>query len=203
MKLNDSNSAPARVTLAVLICSATLLTTFSGCNQVKPQNNVSQAEVRNLWVGTAIAGDGNELAAIDVIIGEKSGPAGAAFASGLANQKQGHPAVITVLQPNVAVKPSTLLVSRVTLTGVDGSVQFFDPVQQGVARAIVDSVTETVISRDKAEDLVVIVSVFIHPDAKEHPKLFENNYEAAKSAIKRAMASEPSVGDIEKVRQKK
>ena len=152
--------------------------------------------------GSAVAGDGNELAAVDVIVGDKAGPAGAAFAAGLASQRPGHPAVVAVLQPNVAVKPSTLLVTRVTLTGEKGSVQFFDPVQQGVARAVVDSVAENVIAGDKAEELVIVMTVFVHTRAEDKAKLFKNYYEAAKAALKRAMAGEPSAEAVEKVRRK-
>jgi 5,6,7,8-tetrahydromethanopterin hydro-lyase len=142
------------------------------------------------------------MAAVDLIIGDKAGPGGVAFSTGLASQRQGHPSTIAVLQPNVAVKPSTLLVSRVTLTGVKSSVHFFDPVQQGVARAVTDAVADKVIAREKAEDLVVVVSVFIHAEAEDKAKLFQNNYEATKSALKRAMAGEPSAADVEKIRRK-
>ena len=39
-----------------------------------------------------------------VVIGDKAGPAGTAFASGLANQRQGHPVIVAVLlTQNVAV----------------------------------------------------------------------------------------------------
>jgi 5,6,7,8-tetrahydromethanopterin hydro-lyase len=110
--------------------------------------------------------------------------------------------MIAVLQPNLAVKPSTLLVSRVTLTGEKSSVQFFGPVQQGVARAVADAVADNVIARDRSEDFVIIVSVFIHSRAEDKDKLFANNYEATKLALKRAMASEPSTADVERVRQK-
>src|SRR5262245_56588746 len=123
--------------VAISLCVA-LLAMFSGCNRGAQPVSVDKGAAHSVWVGTAIVGEGNELAAVDVVIGDKAGPAGTAFASGLANQRQGHPATVVVLQPNVAVKPSTLLVTRVTLTGEKASVQFFDPVQQGVSRAVVD-----------------------------------------------------------------
>lgn len=175
---------------------------ISGCSREKPADSAEKAPAPNFWVGEAVAGEGNEMVAVDLIIGDKAGPSGVAFTTGLASQRQGHPSTIAVLQPNAAVKPSTLLVSRVTLTGVKSSVHFFDPVQQGVARAIADAVADKVIAREKADELVVIVSVFIHPEAEDKSKLFQNNYEATKLALKRAMAGEPSVSDLEKIRRK-
>ena len=68
---------------------------------------------------------------------------------------------------------------------------------------MVDSIAEKIIPAEKAEELVVIVDVFIHAQAEDKAKLFQNNYEATKAALKRAMSSEPSVEDVERVRRKK
>jgi formaldehyde-activating enzyme len=45
--------------------------------------------------------------------------------------------------------------------------------------------------------------VFVHAGAEDKAKLFKNNYEAAKAALKRAMAGEPTVEAVEKVRRTK
>jgi len=49
---------------------------------------------------------------------------------------------------------------------------------------------------DKAEELVVIVSVFMHPHADDYNKIYRYNYGATKLALKRAMDGFP---DIKKV----
>ena len=41
-------------------------------------------------VGEALCGDGNEIAHIDLLIGDKNGPVGSAFANALCTQSQGH-----------------------------------------------------------------------------------------------------------------
>ena len=64
-------------------------------------------------IGEALVGEGNEIAHIDLIIGEKDGPAGTAFASALANQSAGHSNLLAVLAPNLAVKPSTVMITKV------------------------------------------------------------------------------------------
>jgi len=43
----------------------------------------------SMFIGEALSGDGNEIAHIDLLIGDKAGPVGVAFANALANQKQG------------------------------------------------------------------------------------------------------------------
>lgn len=71
----------------------------------------------SLHVGEALVGDGNEVAHIDLLIGDKSGPVGVAFANALANQSKGHSNLLAVLAPNLAVKPSTVMITKVTIGG--------------------------------------------------------------------------------------
>ena len=59
-----------------------------------------------------------------------------------------------------------------------------------------DSVAEGVIPQAEAENLVCIVGVFIHWDAKDNKKIFDYNYKATKESIARAMRSEPSVKTV-------
>jgi 5,6,7,8-tetrahydromethanopterin hydro-lyase len=72
----------------------------------------------------------------------------------------------------------------------------FGPAQAAVARAVVDSVESGVISKEKADDLCVMVGVFIHWDASDDQKIYDFNYQATKEAIARALGNTPSVGDV-------
>ena len=93
----------------------------------------------SLHVGEALVGDGNEIAHIDLLIGSKDGPVGAAFASALATQSEGHSNLLAVLTPNLAVKPSTMLVTKVTIKGMRQALQMFGPAQAAVAKAVAES----------------------------------------------------------------
>ncbi len=79
----------------------------------------------SLFVGESLVGDGNEIAHIDLMIGSKTGPVGAAFASALATQTEGHTNLLAVLAPNVPVKPSTVMITKVTMKGMKQVVQMF------------------------------------------------------------------------------
>ncbi len=149
-----------------------------------------------MLVGEALVGDGNEIAHIDLMIGSKSGPVGAAFANALANQSAGHTNLLAVLTPNLAVKPSTVLITKVTIKGMKQAVQMFGPAQYAVAKAVADSVADGTIPADKAEDLVIVCGVFIHPEADDNAKIKQFNYEATKLAIKNAMTSAPAVSEV-------
>lgn len=147
-------------------------------------------------IGEALVGEGNEVSHIDLIIGEKDGPAGMAFANALSQQTQGHSNLLAVLEPNLAVKPATVMTTKVTIKGAKQAVQMFGPAQYAVAKAVADCVAEGTIPKDQVEDLVIICGVFIHWEAEDDKKIFEYNYAATKLSIERAMKNEPSVDEM-------
>ena len=150
----------------------------------------------DFFVGESLVGDGNEIAHIDLIIGSKTGPAGAAFCNALTNNKDGFTTLLAVVTPNLAAKPDTLMFNKVTIKGATQAVQMFGPAQAAVARAVVDSVESGVIPQDKADDYVVMVGVFIHWEAKDDQKIYDFNYQATKEAIQRAMQGKPTVTEV-------
>src|SRR5687768_13655582 len=150
----------------------------------------------SMFIGEALAGDGNEIAHIDLIIGNKEGPVGHAFANALARQSEGHSNLLAVLTPNLAVKPATVIITKVTIKGEKQAVQMFGPAQAAVARAVADSVGEGVIPKDQAEQLVIVCGVFIHWQANDNKKIYDYNYEATKLAIASAMKGKPSVDEV-------
>src|SRR3989449_8878837 len=149
-----------------------------------------------MYIGEALFGDGNEIAHIDLLIGDKGGPVGVAFANALANQSHGHTNLLGVIAPNLLCKPATILITKVTIKGLGQAVQMFGPAQASVSRAVADSVAAGVIPKTEAENLVIICGVFIHPEAKDNNKIYQYNYEATKLAIARAMKNEPKIEEV-------
>lgn len=147
----------------------------------------------SMFIGEALAGDGDEIAHIDLLIGDKNGPVGHAFANALARQSHGHTNLLAVLTPNLAVKPATVMVTKVTIKGMQQAVQMFGPAQAAVAKAVADAVGKGVIPKDKAEEYVIVCGVFIHPAAKDDKKIYDYNYQATFDAIGNALKGIPSV----------
>jgi 5,6,7,8-tetrahydromethanopterin hydro-lyase len=147
-------------------------------------------------IGEALVGEGNEVAHIDLIIGDKSGPAGIAFANALARQSKGHTNLLAVLTPNLICKPVTVLITKFTMEHLSQAVQMFGPAQASVAKAVADSVAAGVIPKADADKLCIVCGVFIHKDAKDDNKIYQYNYEATKLAIERAMKNEPRIDEI-------
>jgi 5,6,7,8-tetrahydromethanopterin hydro-lyase len=150
----------------------------------------------SMYIGEALAGDGNEIAHIDLLVGSKDGPVGIAFANALSRQSEGHSNLLAVLTPNLAVKPATVMITKVTIKGMTQAVQMFGPAQAAVAKAVADSVGDGTLPKDQCEDLVIVCGVFIHPGAEDNKKIYDYNYEATKQAITNAMAGSPSADEM-------
>jgi 5,6,7,8-tetrahydromethanopterin hydro-lyase len=61
---------------------------------------------------------------------------------------------------------------------------------------VVDSVESGVISQSQADDMCILVGVFIHWDASDDQKIYDYNYQATKESIQRALGNTPSVTQV-------
>ena len=150
----------------------------------------------DFFIGESLVGDGNEIAHVDLIIGSKTGPAGAAFVQALSRNSDGFTTLLALVTPNLPCRPDTLLFNKVTIKGAKQAVQMFGPAQAAVARAVMDSVASGVIPKDKANDMCILVGVFIHWQAEDDKKIYQFNHQATKESIQRALAGKPSVDEV-------
>ena len=154
------------------------------------------AKITKVQVGEALVGDGNEVAHIDLIIGPRGSPAETAFCNGLVNNKHGFTSLLAVIAPNLPCKPNTLMFNKVTINDARQAVQMFGPAQHGVAKAVQDCVAEGIIPADEADDLYILVGVFIHWEAADDAKIQKYNYEATKLSIQRAVNGDPKASTV-------
>ncbi len=154
------------------------------------------AKIDRVMVGEALVGEGNEVAHIDLVLGPRGSAAETAFCNTLANNKDGFTSLLAVVAPNLACKPSTVMFNKVTIKNATQAVQMFGPAQRAVAMAVADCVEDGTIPEAEADDIFVLVGVFIHWEAKDDAKIQDYNYEATKLSIKRAVAGEPKAGEV-------
>ena len=154
------------------------------------------ASFERVLVGEALVGEGPEIAHIDLVIGRKGSSVEHAFVNALSSPAVGHTPLLAVLEPNLPAKPATLMVNKVTIKGADQAVLIFGPAQAAVAKAVMDCVGEGVLPQELAEELMIIVSIFIEWDAEDKKKIYEYNYQATKQAIERAVLQKPAASEV-------
>lgn len=150
----------------------------------------------NLKVGEALVGEDSDVAHIDLMMGRKDGPLGEAFAKAKASPSPGHEPLVAILEPNLAVKPLTLIVPTVTVRGMRQASLVYGPAQAAVAKAVVDTVDEGFIPKSAVDDLLVIVNVFVHPSAVDRKRVYINNYKAMRHALRKAVENRPGIEEL-------
>jgi bifunctional enzyme Fae/Hps len=143
-------------------------------------------------IGEALLGEGAELAHVDLLIGDKDGPVGMAFANAVSQLSAGHTPLLAVVRPNLLTKPATLVIPKVTLKKFSQVNEMFGPVQAAVAKAVADSLEEGLFGDLDIDEIVILASAFLHPEAADYNRIYRYNYGATKLAIRRAFSKFPS-----------
>jgi formaldehyde-activating enzyme len=163
---------------------------------VKKKKSIGRIVLRT---GEALveADQGWSAAEPEVVIGELDGPVGYAMANLLGNQVQGHSRVFAILDCDVQVRPTTLMVSKVTVTSTRYTNVLMGTVQAAIANGVLDAVRNGDIPKSKVNDLGIIVSVWLDPavltEKIDYQVLFETHRAATAKAIAKAMNHEPGI----------
>jgi formaldehyde-activating enzyme len=153
-----------------------------------------------LRTGEALVEGGPDYAAAEpeVVIGALDGPVGFSIANLMGNQVQGHTKVFAILNCDVQVRPVTVMVSKVTVNSTKYTNILMGTVQAAIAHGVLDAVRAGDIPKSLANDLGIIVSVWLDPSVTkeatvDHTQLFQNHRAAIAKALGKAMRNEPSI----------
>lgn len=149
-----------------------------------------------LKIGESFIGSGPNAAHINVMLGDKGGPVGSAFASALSSPTKGHLPYMVVLQPGVPVKPATAFINKADLRGDVHESMTWGPAQAGVAKGIQECLIEGILPAHAENEWCVIAAVWVNWTANDADEVFRNNYLAAKTAVKNAIAEQPYLNEI-------
>lgn len=159
----------------------------------------------DIWmkVGEAsvLAAEGQYTDAMaEVLIGSIRGPVGQAFAA-MTGQVSGHPRMLVVRDCNQMVRPPTMMTTKHTVTSESYVELLGGVVQAAMADAIVDCLIEGVLPKDQADELCMIVMVWLDPRAAgdanlDKRDLYRCHYEAMKQAVANALHGKPTVDEL-------
>jgi len=139
-----------------------------------------------LRVGSGTAGEGVNWVQMDVFAGPKTGPLGDAYAFQLTYPRHGFEALTTILEPNLMVRPATLIIPANELRNLRQANMVYGPTQAAVARAIVDHLERGTIPDGAMDEEIMIVQAAVHPRALDRHALYQSVLAAANQAVEEA-----------------
>ncbi len=149
-------------------------------------------------VGEGFEGAGSSMAHVNVVIGDRQGPMGAAFAHALASPVSGHAPFMVVARPGLPVRPSTLFVNKSPIVSEVHATLTWGAAQAGVAAGVVEAVRGGLLSPRVAAAAVTIAAVWVDPEASaaHQDLIYENNYVAILAALSGAVHDRPTPYEV-------
>ena len=159
---------------------------------------MSEKFIMKVGESLVAGGPAGTAAEPEIVIGDLNGPFGTAFANLIGNQSKGHSKVLAIMNTDVMVKPATLMVSKVTVNKDRYTNILMGTVQAAIANGVLDAVRNGDIPKEKANELGIIVSVWLNPsvatdDNLDHKILFDIHRKATPQARHKAMINEADI----------
>jgi 5,6,7,8-tetrahydromethanopterin hydro-lyase len=149
----------------------------------------------NTQFGEASAGEGVDVAHTSTVLGVRDGPVEAAWTTALATPSSGFPRLVVNLRPGMPVQPLTMLVPKLAVVDDEARV-LRGPVQAGVAEAVAACVADGVIDHYDVHRLLLIVAVWLDPNADDEEAIFANQRAAARAALRAGASGGKPVHDV-------
>ncbi len=147
-------------------------------------------------IGEGFVGDGSNAAHVNTVLGAIGGPVETAWVSALAHPSPGHTPFMVVAQPGMAVKPLTLFVNKATIASDRHGELTWGAAQAGVAAGVLAALHERIVDATIADDLLLVVAVWVNPAADDADEIFENNRDAMVAALRAGVRREPRVHTV-------
>ena len=146
--------------------------------------------------GEGFAGNGVNAAHINTVLGAKGGPVETAWVTALAQPAPGHVPFVAVLRPGLPLKPFTLFVNKATIAGDKHAQLTWGAAQAGVAKGVTDALVEGSIDPNLIDRLLLVVAVWVNPEATDADEVFSGNAQATLEAVRAGHAQRPTVDEL-------
>ena len=150
--------------------------------------------------GESFVGSGPDAAHINTVLGARDGPVETAWVTALATPRPGHASFVTILRPGVPVRPMTLFVNKATVVPGAHAELTWGPAQAGVASGVMRAVADGVVDAALVDDLLLIVAVWVSPEAADESLIYANNRQATRQALQAGRDRTPTVDEALAVR---
>ena len=127
----------------------------------------------------------NELVSVGIAVGSKGSLLGKAFVGLLTTPKIGHEALTVILEPNLPVRPSSLMLPVKQIMSMRQASFFYGPVQSGTARAFAHLIGKGLIPEDSVENEVTILALDIDLNSRNRREITYSTEQAVLGALQK------------------
>jgi 5,6,7,8-tetrahydromethanopterin hydro-lyase len=146
-------------------------------------------------IGEGWSGEAPNGAHINVVVARRGSPTAAAIVGSLASPRPGHLPFLACVRLGDVVRPTTVIVNKVTLEGDVLPRLTWGAAQLGVAQGVLDAVADGVIDAGEAAELVLLVPVWVDANATDETAVRLANRAATRAAVANAVQP-PSADDV-------
>ncbi|MHA2300145.1 MAG: 4-hydroxy-tetrahydrodipicolinate synthase [Candidatus Thorarchaeota archaeon] len=125
----------------------------------------------------------NEKVTVSIVSGAKNGPVGKTFVSLLTTPQVGREALTVILEPNLPVKPPSLMFPISKIESMRQASLFYGPVQAGAARAVADHLEKELIPNEVLANSVLLMALDVDMNTRERRKIRAAAEDAVKTAL--------------------
>jgi 5,6,7,8-tetrahydromethanopterin hydro-lyase len=144
-------------------------------------------------IGEAWSGDVPNGSHINLVLARRGSPTAAAAAAVLASPRPGHLPILACLKgAGTPVRPATIVVNKVSVDDERLQKLTWGAAQLGIAQGVLDAVAEGLLDAEDAADVVILIAVWVDPDAQDETAVRKANREATRDAVADALQPPPA-----------
>ncbi|MHA2379009.1 MAG: 4-hydroxy-tetrahydrodipicolinate synthase [Candidatus Thorarchaeota archaeon] len=133
--------------------------------------------------GLAFGRGSSDLVSASIVVGPKDGVLGRAFVRLLTTPKIGHEALTVILEPNLPVRPASIMLPVKQVQSMRQASLFYGPVQSGAARAVGLLLEAGKIPRQSLDGQVVIMAIDMDMNTRERRRIRGATEDAVSGAL--------------------
>lgn len=154
------------------------------------------------WGGLAPNG-----AHVNVVLARRGSSTAAAALSMFAHPSPGHTPVLCCVGPSQQeyepIWPPTLMMNKATARDENHETMTWGAAQLGIAQGVLDAVADGVLEAETADEIVLLVAVWVDPEAHDEVAVKRANRTATRAAVVDALTTHPAhvVMDVAALRE--
>jgi 4-hydroxy-tetrahydrodipicolinate synthase len=125
----------------------------------------------------------SSLVSVGIAAGPKKGPLGDTFVKLLTTPKIGHEALTVILEPNLAVRPISIMLPFRKIESMRQASLFYGPVQSGAARAVAAHLENGKIPEGSIQNDVMIMAMDVDLNSRNRRELTASTQESVERAL--------------------